>query len=131
MFSSLAPYRRWILDNESKNRGWPLLRMPVIYYPNDTRAKQISYQSFFLGSDLYVAPVLDAGRKTVDVYFPGPNQTYIHVWSGQKYHGGQTVHNIPAPYGKPAVFVVGQPKHNRLQGFLDFVRKENRTVIHV
>jgi alpha-glucosidase (family GH31 glycosyl hydrolase) len=130
MFRSLAAYRRRILDTESKNLGWPLLRMPVIYHPEDVRAKAISYESYFLGSDLYVAPVLDPGRKSVEVYFPGQNQTYIHVWSGRRYQGGQTAH-IAAPYGKPAVFVVGQPKHNDLKAFLEFVHKENATTIQV
>jgi alpha-glucosidase (family GH31 glycosyl hydrolase) len=130
MFRSLAAYRRRILDTESKNSGWPLLRMPVIYHPDDARAKAISYESFFLGSDLYVAPVLDPGCKSVEVYFPGQNQSYTHVWSGRRYKGGQTA-RISAPYGKPAVFVVGQPKHNDLKGFLEFVHKENATTIHV
>lgn len=130
MFASLGPYRRQILDTESKHLGWPLVRMPVIYYPNDVKAKQISFESYFLGADLYVAPVLDAGRKSVRVYFPGPGQTYTHVWSGKTYQGGQTA-TVSAPYGKPAVFVVGQPKHNNLKDFFDFVRKENGTVIHV
>ncbi|KAJ6134739.1 hypothetical protein N7523_001061 [Penicillium sp. IBT 18751x] len=130
MFRSLAPYRRRILDTESKNLGWPLVRMPVIYHPDDAKAKAISYESFFLGSDLYVAPVLDPGRKSVEVYFPGQNQSYTHAWSGRKYHGGQTA-RVSAPYGKPAVFLVGQPKHNDLKSFLEFIRKENATTIHV
>lgn len=130
MFRSLAAYRRRILDTESKNLGWPLVRMPVVYHPEDVRAKAISYESYFLGSDLYVAPVLDPGRKSVEVYFPGQNQSYTHVWSGRRYQGGQTA-RIAAPYGKPAVFVVGQPKHNDLKAFLDFVHKENVTTIQV
>ena len=130
MFASLGPYRRQILDTESKHRGWPLVRMPVIYYPNDPKAKQISYESYFLGADLYVAPVLDAGRRNVRVYFPGKDQTYKHVWTGKTYKGGQTA-TVPAPYGKPAVFVVGKPTHNLLDNFLDFVKKENGTVIRV
>jgi alpha-glucosidase (family GH31 glycosyl hydrolase) len=129
MFASLATYRRRILDTESKNLGWPLLRMPVIYHPTNSIAKAISYESFYLGSDLYVAPVLDPGRTSVKVYFPGKNETYTHVWSGMKYHGGQTV-RVSAPYGKPAVFVVGTPKTNDLHDFLQFVHKENSTVIH-
>ena len=129
MFRSLATYRRRILDTESKKLGWPLLRMPVIYHPNDIKAKNISYESFYLGSDLYVAPVLDSGRSSVEVYLPG-TETFTHVWSGKKYHGGQTI-RVAAPYGKPAVFVVGQPKHNDLKDFLEFARKENGTVIHV
>jgi alpha-glucosidase (family GH31 glycosyl hydrolase) len=129
MFASLAKYRRRILETESKNLGWPLLRMPVVYHPDDKVAKAISYQSFYLGSDLYVAPVLDPGRTSVNVYFPGKNQTFTHVWSGKKYHGGQTA-RVPAPYGKPAVFVVGTPKNNDLDDFLQFVRRENNTVVH-
>ncbi|KAJ5081069.1 hypothetical protein N7456_013307 [Penicillium angulare] len=130
MFASLATYRRAILDTESRRLGWPLVRMPVIYHPTDVKAKQISYESYFLGADLYVAPVLDPGRRSVRVYFPGKGETYKHVWSGKEYHGGQTA-IVSAPYGKPAVFVVGQPKHNNLKDFFDFVRKENGTTIRV
>ena len=133
MFRSLGPYRRKVLDTESKNLGWPLLRMPVLYHhSDDPKARTISYQSFYLGSDLFVAPVLDTGRKALDVYLPGtnPNRTYTHVWSGQTYRAGQTVH-VAAPYGKPAVFLVDHAKSPELDVFLDFVREENRTVIHV
>lgn len=130
MYASLATYRRHILDTESKHLGWPLLRMPVIYHPDDAKAKAISYESFFLGADLYVAPVLDPGRKSVDVYLPGKDEVYTHVWTGRKYHGGQKI-KVPAPYGKPAVFVVGRPKHDYLKSFFEFVRKENGSVIHV
>ncbi|KAI9927102.1 hypothetical protein ASPWEDRAFT_177562 [Aspergillus wentii DTO 134E9] len=132
MFKSLGPYRRQILDTESKNLGWPLLRMPVLYHPNDQKAREISYQSFYLGRDLYVAPVLDPATKTVEVYLPGAEngRTFTHVWSGNTYHGGQTV-RVAAPYGKPAVFVVDGAQSPELNVFLDFVRKENGTTIQV
>ncbi|KAI9037680.1 putative alpha-glucosidase [Aspergillus affinis] len=132
LFRSLGPYRRRVLDTDSKVRGWPLLRMPVLYHSDDRRAREISYQSFYLGSDLYVAPVLDAGRKSVEVYLPGtdPKRTYTHVWSGQTYRAGQTV-QVAAPYGKPAVFIVNHAKSPELDVFLDFVRKENGTAIHI
>ncbi|KAJ5153655.1 uncharacterized protein N7500_009094 [Penicillium coprophilum] len=129
MFASLARYRRRVLETESRNLGWPLLRMPVLYHSDDEIAKAISYQSFYLGSDLYVAPVLDPGRTSVEVYLPGKNEVFTHVWSDMKYRGGQTV-CVSAPYGKPAVFVVGTPKNNDLEDFLQFVRQENGTVIH-
>ncbi|KAJ5371633.1 hypothetical protein N7517_003639 [Penicillium concentricum] len=129
MFASLAKYRRRILETESKKLGWPLLRMPVVYHPDDEVAKAISYQSFYLGSDLYVAPVLDPDRTSVKVYFPGKNQVFTHVWTGKKYRGGQTA-RVSAPYGKPAVFVVGTPNNNDLDEFLQFVRQENGTVIY-
>ncbi|KAL3483926.1 glycosyl hydrolases family 31-domain-containing protein [Aspergillus germanicus] len=131
MFASLGRYRRRILDTESKQLGWPLLRMPVIYHPHDDKAKAISYQSFYLGGDLYVAPVLDPGHMSVEVYFPGKgNETYTHVWSGIKYHGGRMA-RVHAPYGKPAVFTVGDPAHSDLNDFMKFVEAENGTVIQV
>ncbi|KAE8381474.1 glycosyl hydrolases family 31-domain-containing protein [Aspergillus bertholletiae] len=132
MFKSLGPYRRRILDTESRTRGWPLLRMPVLYHPDDFQARQISYQSFYLGADLYVAPVLDPQTTKLNVYLPGTdrNRTYTHVWSGTTYHAGQTV-RVDAPYGKPAVFVVNRAHSPELDVFLNFVRKENGTVIRV
>ncbi|KGO58307.1 Glycoside hydrolase, family 31 [Penicillium expansum] len=70
MFDSLAKSRRRILETESNNLGWPLLRMPVLYHPDDEVGKAISYQSFYLDSYFYVAPVLDPGCTSVNVYFP-------------------------------------------------------------
>ncbi|RAL13106.1 alpha-glucosidase [Aspergillus homomorphus CBS 101889] len=132
LFKSLGPYRRSVLTNESETKGWPLLRMPVLYHPEDVRARRISYESFFLGRDLYVAPVLDEGRHEVEVYLPGldRSRTYTHVWSGMSYRAGQTV-KVPAPLGKPAVFVVDGARSKELDVFWEFVRKENGTVLHV
>lgn len=104
--------------------------MPVIYYPNDLKSASISYESFFLGSDLYITRVLESGQKSVEVYLPGPSQSYTHVWSEREYIGGQAI-RVSAPYGKPAVFVVGRPKHSDLQGFLEFVRRENETPLDI
>ena len=129
MFKSLAPYRRHILETESRNLGWPLLRMPVLYHPEDQQARRISYQSFYLGPSLYVAPVLDPETSHVDVYLPGSNkQTYTHVWSGKTHTGGQTI-TVSAPYGKPAVFTVGGAQNKKLDSFLEFVKKETNTTI--
>ena len=50
-------------------------------HPEEVRARRISYKSFFLGADLYVAPVLDLGRLAVEVYFPDRIR-HTHVWSG-------------------------------------------------
>ena len=41
MFRSLGAYRRKVLDTESKNLGWPLLRMPVLYHSDDPQDESI------------------------------------------------------------------------------------------
>lgn len=145
LFRSLGPYRRRVLDEESIKLGWPLLRMPVLYHTRDAIARNISYQSFYLGPDLYVAPVLDQGKTSVDVYLPQAkdqstrghykwassiNATYTHVWTGKTYQGGQTI-TVPAPYGQPAVFVVDGAKSPELDVFLDFVHKANSTLLDI
>jgi alpha-glucosidase (family GH31 glycosyl hydrolase) len=129
LFVSLAKYRRHILETESEPKGWPVLRPPVIYHPQDLRARNISYQSFYLGKDLYIAPVLDPQTFEVEVYLPG-NGTFTHVWTGVTYSGGQDI-TVQAPFGKPAVFVVDDAYTSELQPFIEFVEKEKGTQLSV
>ncbi|GAB7359610.1 hypothetical protein MBLNU230_g6794t1 [Neophaeotheca triangularis] len=131
MFASLGPYRRHILTTESEPKGWPLLRAPVMYHPHDLRTREISYQSFYLGADLYVAPVVDAGVEELNVYLPGDSRRmYTHVWTKQTYQGGQDI-RVPAPLGQPAVFVVDDAAEcmEQLRPFLEFVEREKETEI--
>ena len=130
MFVSLAPYRRKILEAEAAKKGWPLLRPPVMYHTNDPKARQISYQSFYLGPSLYVAPVLDPQTFEIDVYLPGSADkcSYFHVWTGQRYAGGQDI-KVSTPYGKPAVFLIEGKEMPELNSFLEFVKRENGTKI--
>ncbi|UNI24627.1 hypothetical protein JDV02_010361 [Purpureocillium takamizusanense] len=131
LFRALGPYRRHVLDGECATRGWPLLRLPVLHHAGDRRARGIGYESFFLGPDLYVAPVLDPGVTKVEVYLPGSSvDTYTHVWSGARFSGGVDV-TVDAPWGKPAVFVVNDAVTPGLSDLMDFVRKENATIIHM
>lgn len=130
MFVSLAPYRRMILETECATKGWPLLRAPVMYHPDDMRARRISYESFYLGASLYVAPILDPQVSELNVYLPGGNDKwrFTHVWSGYRYTGGQNI-TVSVPYGKPAVFIVDGKQVPELDSFLEFVKKENSTVL--
>jgi alpha-glucosidase (family GH31 glycosyl hydrolase) len=129
LFKALAPYRRYVLDNESAVKGWPLLRLPVLLHPQDKRAREIGFESFYLGSDLYVAPVLDAGISKLRVYLPGSSvDAYTHVWSDVTFQGGSTV-TVDAPFGKPALFLVNHTTRPELQGLMDFVGRERNTTI--
>ena len=128
MFASLAPYRRRILSTECEPKGWPLLRPAVMYHPSDAQARQIKYESFYLGPSLYVATVLDPDMFEVEVYLPGNGWEYRHVWSNETYSGGETA-RVAAPYGQPAVFVVVGKEMEELDGFLEFVEREKGTEI--
>ncbi len=58
-------------------------------------------ENFFVGSDIFVAPVVDAGVASLDVTLP--TGTWIHWWTGQSYEGGST-HAVPAPLGQGPLF---------------------------
>lgn len=133
LFVALGPYRRHVLETESETKGWPLLRGPVMYHPDDLRTRNIRYESLYLGAHLYVAPVTDPGVEELDVYLPGGEQgSFTHVWTNVTYHGGQDV-SVPAPFGQPAIFLVDDAadKVPDLQTLLEFVQKENCTELSI
>ena len=103
-----------------------------MYHPDDPRARRISYEGFYLGPSLYVAPVLDPQTFILPVYLPSGSskQSYLHVWTEQVYAGGQEI-QVSTPYGKPAVFVVEGKQIPELDLFLEFVKRENNTKILV
>lgn len=130
LFRALGPYRRNILDRECAEKGWPLVRFPVVYHPDDRRAANIS-ASFYLGPDLYVAPVLEPGVDQLAVYLPGNEQNaYTHLWSGATFKGGRAV-SVKAPYGQPPIFLVDHASRADLQDLLNFVEQEKGTVIEI
>lgn len=125
MFRALAPYRRRLLEGEVAMRGLPLLRMPVLHHPEDRRARNIT-ESFYLGPDLYIAPVLDPDVTQLEVYLPGNfSHTYQHVWTEQRFEGGQTI-RIAAPLGQPAIFTVDAAESSELDEFFGFVNQAKR-----
>ena len=42
------------------------------------------------GPDVLVAPVMERGQKTKEVYLP-KGSTWTNPWTGENYEGGQTV----------------------------------------
>ena len=103
-----------------------------MYHTKDLRARAITYESFYLGPDLYIAPVLDPQVFELDVHLPGSagKRTYTHIWTGMRYEAGQDI-TVPTPYGKPAIFIVNGSTRQELQPLIDFVRRENGTNISV
>lgn len=105
IYKALSFYRRTLFQ-EASSLGYPVVRHLWLHYPDDAKARAEDKQ-FLLGSEILVAPVLEkcvfswACNPEHEVYLP--NETWIHLWTGQEFFGEQTI-NVEAPIGYPPVF---------------------------
>jgi alpha-glucosidase len=74
-------------------------------FPHDPRCL-VDSDDMMLGSSMLVAPVVDAGQATRDVYLPSGTR-WVSYWSGEAFDGAQTV-TLPAPFERP-VFLLRVP----------------------
>ena len=86
----LMPYV-YAQSKDASERGLPMVRALFIEYPNDPGSWQVDDEYLF-GSDILVAPLMEAGIAGRDVYLP-PGQ-WIDYQTGKTYPGGW--HNIQA-----------------------------------
>jgi len=133
IFRAFRQYRRTLMD-EAAARGWPLVRHPVLHFPDDPtllddRAEadggEGRIRAFMLGPDWLVVPVLAVGATTVRGYVP--TGEWVPLWRhsqpqavepttptplGAEDENGPvygTVYGpgwrqLPAPLGQPAVY---------------------------
>jgi alpha-glucosidase len=97
IYKLLSPYYKFI-DKARSSSGLPMMR-PLFFHYNEPEAYTETYE-YLLGSDLLVAPVIDRGALTREVYLP--NDRWIHLWTKKRYTGGH--HTIQAEIGNPPVF---------------------------
>ncbi|WP_341238002.1 TIM-barrel domain-containing protein [uncultured Limnobacter sp.] len=81
------------LWQEAQTTGVPPVRGLWVEYPKDERARQED-QQWMLGPDVLVAPVVEQGASTRDVYLP--KGCWKHVDTGVQYEGPRDV-TVPAP----------------------------------
>ena len=87
---ALSDYRLSLI-NEASFRGYPVVRHPVLLFPNDENFSRTgdkkesgkdsygaSSQAFMLGDLIYVVPVLKSGVVKSKVYLPEGG--WIHLW---------------------------------------------------
>ncbi len=110
IYLGLKPYLR-ALSDEAARRGLPLQRPLFLHFPDDARVFDIQ-TAYLLGPDLLVAPVVEEGRTQWSVYLP-EGCDWVHIWSGQTFHGGGSV-VVPAPLGQPPVFYRRQSEFEHL-----------------
>lgn len=102
LHTRMQPYFQ-VLAKEASETGRPLMRHPFLMHPDAPEAWAIE-DAFFLGSALYVSPVVQRGQTSKDIWLP-PGKTYVH-WEDLSVHAGGTTPKIAAPLGKMPIFLV-------------------------
>jgi alpha-glucosidase len=102
VYAALADYRQQLMV-EAVAKGYPVVRHPILHYPDDPQVDGLEGE-FMLGSEFLVKPVMRKGQKSVEVYFPAGE--WVHLWSGNTYGSANAgmSQRISAPLGQPAVF---------------------------
>lgn len=98
IYCALSFYRSELME-EAFRHGYPLVRHPMLHYPDDPGVYEIRYQ-WMLGTEFMVVPVVDAGARSVDAYLP--EGEWVHLWSGETYDssgGGTLAHGYSCPHG--------------------------------
>lgn len=109
----LAPYHRAVAA-EAVATGLPAQRPLFLAYEHDPRCRTIQ-DAFLYGPDLLVAPVLEPGATHRTAYLPA-GTAWTHLWTGREHTGGNEA-TVPAPPGRPPVFVrAGSPHHALFDG---------------
>lgn len=94
---------RELLMAEAHGAGTPIARAMALEFPNEAVAWSIQDQ-WMLGEDLIVAPVMDAKARSRHVWLPPSDlREWRHIWSGQLYHGNQSI-VVNSSIGQPPVF---------------------------
>lgn len=75
-------------------RGLPVMRGLFFEFPDDERCWE-EHDEFLFGPDLLVAPVVEAGARTREVYLPA-GARWTDLRSGEVHDGGRTV-TLEAP----------------------------------
>ena len=94
----LKPYLKKC-EEELVTEALPMQR-PLFYHYDEEEAYTVS-DEYLLGRDMLVAPVIEEGAVSREVYLP--EDSWKDYWTGKEYRGGHYL--IDAPIGRIPVFV--------------------------
>ena len=83
----MLPYN-YNLMFENRIFGWPLMR-PLLFEEPNNRTLYDYTETYLWGNDFLVAPVLEAGKKKQNVYFP-KTANWFNIETDELIKGGQT-----------------------------------------
>jgi len=95
--AALKPYIKELVAQNAE-KGIPVMAPIFLYYPQEPFFT--CKDQYMFGADMLVAPVLEEGAVSRKVNLP--KDTWVHLFSGEVYHGG--VFDVAAPMGTPPVF---------------------------
>jgi alpha-D-xyloside xylohydrolase len=97
----LMPYI-YSLGYYTHESGAPFMRPLFMDFPNDPKVADMGDEYMF-GPAFLVAPVTSQGQTSKSVYLPA-NTDWYNYWSGERFHGGQTI-QVNAPIDTIPLFV--------------------------
>jgi sulfoquinovosidase len=97
--AALYPYFSGLIE-EAMATGLPMVRHTVLVDPEWKPAIE-AHGQWMLGDDLLIAPVVEKGAHSVEVYLP--KGVWEHVFTGQIVDGRQKL-TVEAPLSQPAAF---------------------------
>ncbi|MCL2545859.1 MAG: alpha-glucosidase [Oscillospiraceae bacterium] len=106
--AAMAPYLRNCIRENTAN-GLPIMRSLALAYP-DNKALMKNKDAYMLGSELFVAPVMEP--KVIKRRLILPEGNWVYIWTGQEFNGGEI--EVRAPLGQPPVFYNARGSHVRL-----------------
>ena len=109
----LRPTTRALMQ-QAHDTGAPVIR-PMFYEFPDDAACWAEADTFFFGPDLLVAPIVQPGARSRQVYLP-QGARWTNLLDGQTYEGGQRV-TVDAPLASMPVFAC-DGSHGDLIGLL-------------
>ena len=85
---AMRPYTRELME-AAHEKGSPVMR-PLFYdFPEDKTCWD-NESEYMFGPQILVAPVMERGQKTKEVYLPAGTK-WTNVWTKEVFEGGQTV----------------------------------------
>lgn len=78
------------LMREAHEKGTPVMRTLFYEFPEDRQSWEIE-DEYMYGSEILVAPVLEAKAKSRKIYFPGINVMWRSQETGEIYQGGSWI----------------------------------------
>jgi len=120
----------YTLYSENYRTGLPMMRPLWVEYPADVSILA-EEQTFLVGRDILVKPVIKAKEDNMEIYFPGKNQVWYDVVDVAKYNG-ESKYTVSTPIHKTPFFHRGGtiiPKKERIRRSSSLMKNDPYTLV--